>query len=1252
LSNVYGFVVVQPWTADEEMGVHYPCLMRTLAVLAAVLIALFPPRSSLELQVSSFSATVQDLATGALGVERMQDHYDSLVYSVQHRDAAEIADELAQQLEDDFGAQGEALSALKRRIELLYSIGDTTLTKPSTQCCNLNRLNLSQHSNFPVNVSIMTSCDRVSAEAGPGMHQDSLFGKLTDVYMDNYQPPLKWQYFGSETGVCNVYPAFRADSCGSFDPRFRPWYTASATPNFKDVVVVVKNNRFINPDDYNTLIQAANILINTLNPRDRLAVLMYNSGVHRPALSGCYASSLSTASPANIVKFQNFLFTAPDPLDGNNLFGALKSAFDYLNCNREFANYTRDRAIAVFTDGEKMDSKDAMDNITALVNSSNNVSLFFFVSVAAKSSPNSAVRSFYKSLLLNTATSQNHYIELTSGGNLRDRMQPFYSTFSTQLGSTFKPIFIPPYYKSGLDQLVSSLCTPCFKRSNGQLTLVGVAGVDLSLSEVLQGMDYFQGDSMAYAFIIDQEGLVLYHPLLSTPTITSSSVYLHITTLEHATNFSEVVDSMTRGEVGCKLLASSTTAYKRVESAPPLTNQYCWQPIGDTPFFLCVVNPVNIDFKTINGKSFALPIEAQYHRLDLLGSENNTMCSRFNSKVVQAYSTVHLSPWAFAKPNEYLLGQETAQTAKYIQTAMQKMSDPKQMLQRKVLEAVAATAKVNSLWVSNQSSPYEDYISWRYIATPTGVMRIYPGVQLASKDATTIKSAWYRRAVANIGVLALSTPHPDVLGTRNVITFSQAIVSKSCNEGPQDYNCSVLAVMGMDITYPSLTRLLRNTTPLCQDGSYRCMIIDGNGYLIAHESFDGTGNEQYVHISEREPLLSQDMLLSGYLEKSYCYSFQYDDNFTKRPRRKYSYAVTSRVQNSPYHLQGGYSTYCIFYSIAPISLTNGYLIVVDQKKTDLSLCSRSISCTCNVDWPCSSIPQDCTCPCYDDIPADNYNPCLETFQHLVASVCPVPFLNETIPVLSSLSNTLPSCSDLSCDQYGSDFSNCTCYADCQLCAVSSSSRTAEKKCLSACPVPVTTITTTTLTTSLSTLSSPPPSHLTTTMATVPRNTMVLQGAVDHSVHFNHSVAPPPLFIGTLRTWQDITIVCTTIAVMVLVSMVIGGILYWRRNSFLKAAISKNSTPQNGPEPECSATRQRVMGVVNGVMMSSHVPNGSRSGLSTNEESDVGIAASPSSCGERDDSISVENHCIEHGVVERDVIEQGSIDPSNAGGVWF
>eukprot|EP00731_Ephydatia_muelleri_P032594 Em0024g138a len=301
---------------------------------------------------------------------------------------------------------------------------------------------------------------------------------------------------------------------------------------------------------------------------------------------------------------------------------------------------------------------------------------------------------------------------------------------------------------------------------------------------------------------------------------------------------------------------------------------------------------------------------------------------------------------------------------------------PSPEAKRKVLEAVAATAKVNSLWVSNQSSPYEDYISWRYIATPTGVMRIYPGVQLASKDATTIKSAWYRRAVANIGCW-LSPLHTLMSWAQEMSSLSVKPLSP---RGPQDYNCSVLAVMGMDITYPSLTRLLRNTTPLCQDGSYRCMIIDGNGYLIAHESFDGTGNEQYVHISE-----SQDMLLSGYLEKSYCYSFQYDDNFTKTQKEV---LLCSDQQSSKFSIPSTRRLLHLLHLllIAPISLTNGYLIVVDQKKTDLSLCSRSISCTCNVDWPCSSIPRDCTCPCYDDIPADNYNPCLETFQHLVSGL--------------------------------------------------------------------------------------------------------------------------------------------------------------------------------------------------------------------------------------------------------------------------
>ena len=41
--------------------------------------------------------------------------------------------------------------------------------------------------------------------------------------------------------------------------------------------------------------------------------MTYNQKVWKPAISGCYATSLSLATPANIRKFQKFLMTSPEP---------------------------------------------------------------------------------------------------------------------------------------------------------------------------------------------------------------------------------------------------------------------------------------------------------------------------------------------------------------------------------------------------------------------------------------------------------------------------------------------------------------------------------------------------------------------------------------------------------------------------------------------------------------------------------------------------------------------------------------------------------------------------------------------------------------------------------------------------------------------------------------------------------------------------------------------------------------------------
>ncbi len=63
------------------------------------------------------------------------------------------------------------------------------------------------------------SCDRVSGIAD--ISARSVYGELDSVYKENEQAPLKWQYFGSELGVLNQFPAGKAPDCTTYDHRFR-----------------------------------------------------------------------------------------------------------------------------------------------------------------------------------------------------------------------------------------------------------------------------------------------------------------------------------------------------------------------------------------------------------------------------------------------------------------------------------------------------------------------------------------------------------------------------------------------------------------------------------------------------------------------------------------------------------------------------------------------------------------------------------------------------------------------------------------------------------------------------------------------------------------------------------------------------------------------------------------------------------------------------------------------------------------------
>lgn len=69
--------------------------------------------------------------------------------------------------------------------------------------------------------------------------------ELENVFKENarHDKSLRWQYFGSSSGLMRLYPAREWDTnfagfYNDYDPRVRNWYIA-ATSGPKDVVIVI-----------------------------------------------------------------------------------------------------------------------------------------------------------------------------------------------------------------------------------------------------------------------------------------------------------------------------------------------------------------------------------------------------------------------------------------------------------------------------------------------------------------------------------------------------------------------------------------------------------------------------------------------------------------------------------------------------------------------------------------------------------------------------------------------------------------------------------------------------------------------------------------------------------------------------------------------------------------------------------------------------------------------------------------------------
>ena len=200
----------------------------------------------------------------------LQEYFDSLKYYERELRGTNIVP-LANKLRDIFKTRFTIAERLKKAVEHAYG----TTEEPFPECCKLDKSTIKYDVRFRSKVNLNSMCLKIAGTAPKNpIHLDRTILKEMKAISDEY-PSVKWQYFGSEQGVMTNFPAYDDPvKCDGYDPRFRPFYVETATPEAKDVVLVIDTSFSMVGDKLDTAKEAAKTVLDTLNPKDQVAKLV------------------------------------------------------------------------------------------------------------------------------------------------------------------------------------------------------------------------------------------------------------------------------------------------------------------------------------------------------------------------------------------------------------------------------------------------------------------------------------------------------------------------------------------------------------------------------------------------------------------------------------------------------------------------------------------------------------------------------------------------------------------------------------------------------------------------------------------------------------------------------------------------------------------------------------------------------------------------------------------------------------------
>uniref|UniRef100_A0A665T4S8 Calcium channel, voltage-dependent, alpha 2/delta subunit 2a n=1 Tax=Echeneis naucrates TaxID=173247 RepID=A0A665T4S8_ECHNA len=556
---------------------------------------------------------------------------------------------------------------------------------------------------------------------------------LERVFIENRREDssLRWQVFGSATGVTRYYPAtpWRApNKIDLYDVRRRPWYIQGASSP-KDMVIIVDVSGSVSGLTLKLMKTSVVEMLDTLSDDDYVNVARFNEKAD--AVVPCFRT-LVQANVRNKKIFKEAV-THMQAKGTTDYKSGFTFAFEQLLNESSAPRANCNKMIMMFTDG----GEDRAQEIFEKYNWPNKTVRVFTFSVGQHNYDVTPLQWI-------ACANKGYYFEIPSIGAIRINTQEYLDVLGRPMvlaGPKAKQVLWTNVYQDALGLgLVITGTMPVFNltadtmSSQNQLIL-GVMGVDIAINEIKKKTPTYRLGANGYTFAIDPNGYVLLHPNLRPKIINfREPVTLDFLDAElEDSNKEEIRRKMIDGNSGQRKIK---TLIKSVDERyiDEAMRTYTWTPLLFThhsPLLCPLLFPDNLplsvaDFESLLPNSFESEghvfIAPREYCNDLELSNNNT---------------------------EFLLN--------FIALMEKVTPDSKQcdnlLLHNLILDTGIIRQLVDKVWKNKDLNTY-GFLAV-FAATDGGVTRVFPNkaAETWEEDPEPFNASYYRRSLDNKGYI-------------------------------------------------------------------------------------------------------------------------------------------------------------------------------------------------------------------------------------------------------------------------------------------------------------------------------------------------------------------------------------------------------------------------------------------------------------------------------------------------------------------